>query len=155
MTNDKKEPGFQLDTLEIMIAIREMRKDMTDMKKENQELRTTQTIKPNLRPTPGNVEKSINRRKVANTNKKGQKPAVQKISQNNNKKSNSTITIGSWNIRRGLLIRENEIKNILQEEYMDILLLVETDSKDIMKSEDYTIKGYTTIIQKKRKMKLK
>ena len=58
------------------------------------------------------------------------------------------LKICSWNIRRGLIIRELELKNILKTEKVNIMFLVETDTKMLNGKEDYKIEGYETILQK-------
>ena len=67
-----------------------------------------------------------------------------------NKKESRTIkrelSIGTWNVRRGLIKRELEISNLLQSDDLDILFLTETDIKK-QNVIDYKIKGYTTHIQ--------
>ena len=50
-----------------------------------------------------------------------------------------------WNIRRGLLKREHEIKNLLTEEDLDVLFLVETDTYAILEEGDYKVTGYKTV----------
>ena len=60
-----------------------------------------------------------------------------KVSKNKPKE----LTCCTWNIRRGLITREAELKNILQTNQIDIMFLTETDS--IIKNEnDYCIDGY-------------
>ena len=56
------------------------------------------------------------------------------------------LKIGTWNVRRGLIIRENEITNLLVTEEIDIIFLTETDIKR-QNATGYKIKGYTTHIQ--------
>jgi len=58
------------------------------------------------------------------------------------------LEICSLNIRRGLLKRELELKNMLNSEKLDIMFLVETDTKMIKGKDNYKIDGYETIIQK-------
>ena len=43
------------------------------------------------------------------------------------------LNIGSWNIKRGLVNREIELRDILKKEEFDILFLNETDTKQISK----------------------
>ena len=62
----------------------------------------------------------------------------------NNKKGN--LNIATWNIRRGLLSKENELVNLLQSEELDVIVLTETDTKKI-NAQDYKISGYTTHVQ--------
>jgi hypothetical protein len=55
-----------------------------------------------------------------------------KSNQNKNVKveSNSRdLHIGTWNVRRGLVKRENEITNLLLSDDLDVLFLTETDIK--------------------------
>jgi len=58
------------------------------------------------------------------------------------------LKICSWNIRRGLIKREVELKNILKAEKVNIMFLVETDITMLNGKEDYKIEGYETILQK-------
>ena len=59
------------------------------------------------------------------------------------------LKICSWNIRRGLIKRELELKNILKTEKVNIMFLVETDLTMLNGKEDYKIEGYETILQKR------
>ena len=61
------------------------------------------------------------------------------------------MKIGSWNIKRGLVTKENEIKLLLKTEKFDILFLNETDTKQILSKKDYQIEGFETIIAKSPK----
>ena len=38
------------------------------------------------------------------------------------------LLIATWNIRRGLVVRELELKNLLKEEKIDVIFLTETDT---------------------------
>jgi hypothetical protein len=58
------------------------------------------------------------------------------------------LKICSWNIRRGLIKRELELKSILKTEKVNIMFLVETDLTMLNGKEDYKIEGYETILQK-------
>ena len=40
------------------------------------------------------------------------------------------LIIGTWNVRRGLIIRELEIVNLLHADKIDVLFLTETDIKN-------------------------
>ena len=62
----------------------------------------------------------------------------------------SKIKIGCWNIRRGLLKRELEIINLIEEQKLDILTLVETDTLNLNSESDYIIKGFKTILPTKK-----
>ena len=44
------------------------------------------------------------------------------------KKEAKKLKICSWNIRRGLVIRETELKEIIKEASLNIIFLVETDT---------------------------
>ena len=61
------------------------------------------------------------------------------------------LKICSWNIRRGLLKRELELKDMLNSEKLNIMFLVETDTKMLHGKNDYKIEGYETILQKTNK----
>ena len=49
-------------------------------------------------------------------------------------------------MRRGLLKRETEIINLIQDQKLDVLILVETDAKMISNDKDYMIPGFKTWI---------
>ena len=61
-------------------------------------------------------------------------------------KGPKNMRIATWNVRRGLVKRENEIKSMLEEEDLDILFLTETDSlkQNVI---TYNMKGYKTYLQ--------
>ena len=67
---------------------------------------------------------------------------------NPKKLKQSNLNIGSWNIKRGLVTKEIEPCDMLNKEDFDILFLNETDSKQVLTSADYQIKGYETILPK-------
>ena len=56
------------------------------------------------------------------------------------------LRIACWNIRRGLISKELEIRNILREEMLNILFLTETDTMAISDPKDYQIEGYKTVL---------
>ena len=58
------------------------------------------------------------------------------------------LKICSWNIRRGLIKRELELKDMLNSEKLNIMFLVETDTKLPNGKSDYKIEGYATVLQK-------
>ena len=88
---------------------------------------TTDTTKMDKPPNTRKLERAITK-----------KQSVQQLTR-----------IGCWNIRRGLVKRELELKLMLHEEKISIMFLTETDTKAIKSSEDYKIKGYETILQKR------
>ena len=51
----------------------------------------------------------------------------------------TSLKICEWNIRRGLVNRETELKLLLQDEKIDVIFLTETDTKAIQASTDYII----------------
>ena len=55
------------------------------------------------------------------------------------------LTLGCWNIRRGLIKREHEITELLKRQNLDVLFLVETDTASIKDEKDYRISGYKTL----------
>ena len=61
-----------------------------------------------------------------------------------------TINVSSWNIRRGLIIREQELKDIITQNELNIVFLVETDSTAISTEADFKIQGFKTIVQNKK-----
>ena len=74
-----------------------------------------------------------------------------KITQTKKNQNNGTYrkekTIGTWNMRRGLIKRENEILDILTSQNIDVLFLTETDTKR-SDAEKFVIKGFNTVIQR-------
>ena len=56
------------------------------------------------------------------------------------------LNIATWNIRRGLVTRENELTHLLLTEEIDVIFLTETDAKK-QNAKDYHISGYTTYVQ--------
>ena len=76
-------------------------------------------------------------------------PAIGKTDQNQ-KISNTGLNVCSWNIRRGLVIRESELKNIIHTNSLGLIFLVETDTYAINQEEDYQIPGFKTLVQKKK-----
>ena len=65
-------------------------------------------------------------------------------------KNIDSLKIGCWNIRRGLLKRELEIVNLIEEQKLDVLTLVETDTMNLNSENDYVIKGFKTILPTKK-----
>ena len=59
------------------------------------------------------------------------------------------IRMCSWNIRRGLIIRETELKLMISSYKLNIIFLVETDTSAINVETDYKIPGFKTVIQNK------
>ena len=66
-------------------------------------------------------------------------------------KGTKKISIGCWNIRRGLLRREQELRELIKQEELDILFLVETDTTAIANEEDYKIDDFSTILPKRNR----
>ena len=60
----------------------------------------------------------------------------------------NNLKIGSWNIKRGLITKEIELSEMLNNEDFDIMFLNETDTKQIKSKSDYQLKGYETILPK-------
>ena len=71
-------------------------------------------------------------------------------SNNTNNSKSKQIRVCSWNIRRGLIIREQELKNILKQNELNIIFLVETDTKAVNKEADFKIEGFKTVVQNKK-----
>ena len=69
--------------------------------------------------------------------------------QKNTKKTKKDVNVSSWNIRRGLVIREQELKEIIKGNSINVIFLVETDTHAINSELDYQIQGYKTVIQTK------
>lgn len=62
----------------------------------------------------------------------------------------SELIICSWNIKKGLIKREEELKEMLKSENIDIIFISETDTKELKTEADYQIAGYKTIFQKRK-----
>ena len=56
------------------------------------------------------------------------------------------LNVATWNVRRGLIKRENEITILLESEELDVLFLTETDLKR-SNAQNYKISGFNTLIQ--------
>ena len=70
-----------------------------------------------------------------------------------NKTRRKNIIFCSWNIRRGLVIREQELKSIINSNGVDIIFLVETDTNFI--NNEMTTKFLDLkLLSKTRKMSL-
>ena len=67
-----------------------------------------------------------------------------------NGKNNQEINVGCWNIRRGLVIREKELMEIIKENSLDIVFLAETDTTAVNNENDYLIAGFKTLVQNKK-----
>ena len=63
--------------------------------------------------------------------------------------SKNTVNICAWNIRRGLLIREEELKLIIKSNKLGVIFLVETDTNSVNSETDYKLPGFKTIVQTK------
>ena len=61
-----------------------------------------------------------------------------------------SIKCCTWNIKHGLIKREQELKIFLEQEKIDIIFLTETDTKAIQKESDYQIKGFETFLPIKK-----
>ena len=59
------------------------------------------------------------------------------------------MTCCSWNVKSGLIRRELEIRNLIENENIDVLFLKETDSNQLQTESDFTITGFITIFQKR------
>ena len=60
-----------------------------------------------------------------------------------------TIKCATWNVRRGLVLREFEIKEIMATEKIDVFFITETDTKAINCESDYKIQGFQTIFHER------
>ena len=60
------------------------------------------------------------------------------------------IKCACWNVRRGLIKQELEVKSILKEERIDIMFLVEVDTNLIKIKTDFILAGYETVVQKRK-----
>jgi hypothetical protein len=71
---------------------------------------------------------------------------------NSNKFTNNqeTLIISTWNIRRGLIVREIELKNMLNDEKIDIMFVTETDTKTLENEKSYQVEGYNTVFPQKK-----
>ena len=58
------------------------------------------------------------------------------------KKTNpKDLIVCSWNIQKGLIKREEELKDMLNKESIDIMFLMETDNKNLITESDFQIEG--------------
>ena len=57
--------------------------------------------------------------------------------------------LATWNIRRGLIVRELELKNMLEEEKIDVIFITETDTRDLENENSYQVEGYKTFLPKR------
>ena len=55
------------------------------------------------------------------------------------------LKVSTWNIRRGTIKRELEIKHLLQEEKIDVIFLTETDVL-LQSDNEYQIEGFKTVL---------
>ena len=62
----------------------------------------------------------------------------------NKQETKRQLIIGTWNVRRGLVRRENEINDILKTHDVDIFFLTESDTKY---AKSFNLSGYTTVTQ--------
>ena len=60
-------------------------------------------------------------------------------------KSNRKLICATWNIKRGLIKRELEIKLLLKNENVDVIFLTETDTLNLANEDDFQIEGYKTV----------
>ena len=60
------------------------------------------------------------------------------------------LKVCSWNISRGLIKREQEIKELINKHELNITFLVEADNSEIEEEKDYKLKGLTTIVPMKK-----
>jgi hypothetical protein len=67
-----------------------------------------------------------------------------------NRNKNQEINIGCWNIRRGLVIREQELMEIIKDNSLDLVFLTETDTTAVNNENDYRITGFKTLVQNKK-----
>jgi hypothetical protein len=96
-------------------------------------------------PNPNSI-KSQKKATPSNRNKKQERKKSERREEGCRTERKRFVKIGTWNVRRGLIKRENEITYLLQKEEVDILFITETDTKwhNVF---DYKIKGFTTTLQ--------
>ena len=90
---------------------------------------------------------------------------ISNVKKSNKESSNSTesnktvnknvLICSTWNIRRGLIVRELELTDMLKNENIDVIFLTETDTKAIQKEDGYQIQGYKTIFQERKSVQSK
>ena len=56
-----------------------------------------------------------------------------------------SVQCATWNIKRGLFKRENELKDMLSKENIDIMFVTESDTNALVNEEDFVLNGYKTI----------
>ena len=65
------------------------------------------------------------------------------------KNKKQKLNLATWNIKRGLIKREIEIKEFLISNDLDVLFLTETDI-NIEAESDYKLQGYKTLFKKRK-----
>ena len=100
-----------------------------------------------LDPDPNAIPKVKAPRKQNQNQKTEQNRKKENTDSGNNGTHRKEKTIGTWNIRRGLIKRENEIVEILTSQNIDVLFLTETDTKR-SDAEKFVIKGFNTVMQR-------
>ena len=97
----------------------------------------TTSKKPDLRSVP---EQLVELSQAKATTERKEKGTTAKMETQIEHKT--SMNIGCWNVRRGLIKQELAIKELLEKENLDVLFLVETDTKSITCEKDYQISGY-------------
>ena len=62
------------------------------------------------------------------------------------KVNNNGLVSCTWNIRTGLITKEQELTDILKTEKVDIIFLAETDTRMLINESSYIISGYKTML---------
>ena len=119
--------------------------------------RTPTSSAPTSRERPGELETTKQRRRLDDPKSAAGKskqqvcfnPTIEPVRRAGKTRKSTTkgkITIGCWNIRKGLLRREQEMTEMINNEEINIMFLVETDTNAINKEEDYKIEGFKTVL---------
>ena len=69
---------------------------------------------------------------------------------NSNQENKNVLKCSTWNIRRGLITRDLELRKLLKNENIDVMFLTETDTKAIPSEDKYQIQGYKTVFQERK-----
>ena len=122
-----------------------MGKPVTQDRKEKEDKNEKEGLKKDMRKQKGQT--------IANKNpvRMGKRTENKGTTRMKNKTEKpQKIKCACWNVRRGLIKQELEVKNILQDEKIDIMFLVEVDTNLIKIKTDFILAGYETVVQKRK-----
>jgi exonuclease III len=97
----------------------------------------------------GDASRNV-RRKTASTKRKLSKAPFSRPQSTQKPLDRPNLRIASWNIKRGLFTKEEEIKELAKNESIDLLALLEVDLKDIDDKKPPQVEGFATILPLRR-----